>query len=204
MPRIAAILIYPVGGCRGIRVKTTQLSARGLEGDRCWEVVEADGTPVGGDALGRVHVEQKGAELWLLAAGLERLPLIDPAAASAWFTKLVGRPLTCRLMGPEQAGGPPLATATASLGMLNQALPASVPVERFRPNFVLEGTDAFAEDTWLSVKIAGVRCAASTPVPPRLPFGVVLAPKLEGKGTVQLRAGQGLDVEPGVRSDRPT
>lgn len=200
MPRIAAILVYPVVGCRGLRVKTATWSARGLEGDRQWVVTGADGTPVGPDALGRVYVEQKGADLVLVAAGMDRLPLVDAASATAWFTKLLGRPVAVTALAEP---GAPLATSTASLATLNTALPDSVGIERFQPNFVLEGMNPFDEDRWSSVKLVGVRCAASTPQPPRLPFGVVLTPRLEGSATMQVRAGQSLDVEPGVRSDRP-
>lgn len=194
MPRIAAILIYPVGGCRGVRVKSCGLSARGLEGDRRWKLIEADGAPVAQEpALARVWVEQKGPALWLVAAGMDRLPLADESLAGAWCSKLLGRPVRCL---QDDGPAPLLATTTASLAALNQALPQSVGVELFGPNLVLEGTDPFAEDGWAAVKVGGVRFLAS-PHPHRLrtPFGVTLTPQLAGAAPASLRAGQGLDVE---------
>ncbi|HEV2914191.1 MAG TPA: MOSC domain-containing protein [Pyrinomonadaceae bacterium] len=41
----------------------------------------------------------------------------------------------------------------ASLADLNERLDAPVPVNRFRPNFVLSGAAAFAEDDWKRIKI---------------------------------------------------
>lgn len=200
MPRIAALLIYPVEGCRAVRVKSCGLSARGLDGDRRWRVNAEDGEALGAEqahTLGRVWVEQKGAELWASAPGADRL-LLDPAAvdaAGAWFTRLLSRPVRCVRLADGQSAGPLLATTTASLAALNQTLAKSVTVDLFHPNLVLEGTDPFAEDRWATVQVGGVRCAvAAHPHTLRPHFGVTLTPALTGAATVQLRAGQGLDV----------
>ncbi len=40
-----------------------------------------------------------------------------------------------------------------SLGDLNSRLEKPVPMNRFRPNFVVEGAEAFAEDNWKKIKI---------------------------------------------------
>ena len=41
----------------------------------------------------------------------------------------------------------------ASLADLNSRLAESVPMNRFRPNFVVAGSEAFAEDTWKKIRI---------------------------------------------------
>jgi len=42
VPRLAAIYVYPVKGCRGVRVERAQVVERGLEGDRRWMIVDRD------------------------------------------------------------------------------------------------------------------------------------------------------------------
>jgi uncharacterized protein len=44
----------------------------------------------------------------------------------------------------------------ASLEDLNQRLPTAVSMQRFRPNIVISGSAAFAEDTWQQIKIGEV------------------------------------------------
>jgi len=57
-------------------------------------------------------------------------------------------------------GFPVLIVSEASLDALNRRLTARgcdpVPVTRFRPNLVIGGCDAFAEDTWHTVQIGSV------------------------------------------------
>jgi uncharacterized protein len=200
MPRIAAILIYPVEGCRGVRVKGCALTSRGLDGDRRWKVIAEDGAPFTGDqarVLGKVWVEQTGSQLWASAAGLDRLLLVPEACegAGAWFSRLLSRPVRATRLAHADFSGPMVATTTASLAALNQQLPKSVTVDVFRPNFVLEGTDPFVEDTWTAVSVGGVRCAvAPNPHSLRPQFGITLEPALAGAASVQLRAGQSLEI----------
>jgi hypothetical protein len=55
---------------------------------------------------------------------------------------------------------PLLVTTEASLRELNrrisEALGDPVPMNRFRPNLVLSGSEAFAEDTWKRIRIGNV------------------------------------------------
>jgi len=46
-----------------------------------------------------------------------------------------------------------LVTNAASLDALNAALQAPVPMDRFRPNIVVDGAAAFAEDGWSQLRI---------------------------------------------------
>ena len=54
-----------------------------------------------------------------------------------------------------------LVTTTASLAALNADMEAhgegSVGMDRFRPNIVIEGAEAFAEDHWAALEIGGLR-----------------------------------------------
>ncbi len=50
-------------------------------------------------------------------------------------------------------GFPFLLIGEASLGELNSRLRSPVPMDRFRPNLVVSGTDAFAEDSWKKIRI---------------------------------------------------
>lgn len=53
-------------------------------------------------------------------------------------------------------GFPFLLLSTASLDSLNRRLSLPVPMDRFRPNIVVEGCEAHAEDSWHRVRIGEV------------------------------------------------
>jgi uncharacterized protein YcbX len=53
-------------------------------------------------------------------------------------------------------GFPFLMIGEASLAELNRRLPRPLPMNRFRPNLVVAGAGAFAEDTWRGIRIAGI------------------------------------------------
>jgi uncharacterized protein YcbX len=98
--------------------------------------------------------------------------------ASAWFSRHLG--VRCeivrlcdeevRAVSPKYArpgdevsfadGYPVLAIGEASLAALNERLAAHVPMDRFRPNVVLSGCEAFAEDTWTQVALGAVQFRA--------------------------------------------
>ena len=44
----------------------------------------------------------------------------------------------------------------ASLDDLNSRLDSPVPMNRFRPNLVVEGCEAFAEDSWKKIRIGEI------------------------------------------------
>lgn len=64
-------------------------------------------------------------------------------------------------------GAPLLVTTSSSLDDLNRRIVgtggAPVPMDRFRPNLVLEGTEPFEEDRWAAIDIARVRFRATGP-----------------------------------------
>lgn len=51
---------------------------------------------------------------------------------------------------------PFLLISEASLTDLNSRLDTPVPMNRFRPNLVVSGTEAFAEDTWKKIKVGEI------------------------------------------------
>jgi uncharacterized protein YcbX len=85
--------------------------------------------------------------------------------AAAWVSDFLGTPLRLvrfdadrpRVCAPEWTQGehaltefadgfPMLVISRASLAELNSRLPTALPMERFRPNLVLDGLDAYDED----------------------------------------------------------
>lgn len=97
--------------------------------------------------------------------------MIADARTNDWFSQKLGRPL--RLVHMPDAsrrrtdgryaqgltslsdGFPYLIASQASLDDLNRRLEQPVPMDRFRPNIVIAGGEAFQEDGWKEVRIGG-------------------------------------------------
>ena len=60
-------------------------------------------------------------------------------------------------------GFPVLLISQASLEDLNQRLSQPVPMNRFRPNLVVQGCEAFAEDRWRRIRIGSVEFEVAKP-----------------------------------------
>jgi uncharacterized protein len=56
-------------------------------------------------------------------------------------------------------GYPLLLISEESLADLNRRLPKSLPMNRFRPNVVVRGGEAYAEDCWSRIRIGQVECS---------------------------------------------
>ncbi|MEV3973302.1 MOSC N-terminal beta barrel domain-containing protein [Streptomyces sp. NPDC050698] len=113
----------------------------------------------------------------------------DDEAAHAWFSSFLGievrlaymdDPAVRRPLAPEYArpgetvsfadGFPLLLTTTASLDALNSliargehAAEGPLPMNRFRPNVVVAGTAAWAEDEWSLLAVGRVRFRVAKP-----------------------------------------
>lgn len=211
---ITDLAIYPVKSCRGIPLRSAQVTPTGLRDDRHWMLVRPNGRFVTQRelprlALVRTAVDEAGvtltapgmAPLRVPRAGTgERLGItvwsftgrgIDAGeAASAWCTEFLATPLRLVRFDTESPracsanwtqgiaattefadGYPVLVISRASLADLNSRLPQALPMERFRPNVVIDGVDAYDEDRIHELRVDGVtlrivkpctRCAITT------------------------------------------
>jgi uncharacterized protein YcbX len=109
--------------------------------------------------------------------------LADSAGVADWLTDFLETP--CRLLyvpsslarpvaapwGREHDrtaftdGFPVLLIGEGSLAELNDRLDRQVPMDRFRPNLVVSGTEPFEEDRWLRVRIGHLEFRAVKPCP---------------------------------------
>jgi uncharacterized protein YcbX len=96
------------------------------------------------------------------------------AEAARWLSALLGRSLRLvrippdheRRVNPDRVpepaftaysdGYPLLVLSRESLADLNGRLPAPLAMERFRPNLVIEGVAAYAEDGWRRIRVGQV------------------------------------------------
>jgi uncharacterized protein YcbX len=123
--RIARLFVYPVKSCGGVEIKESVLTETGLDLDRAWMVVDADGQFVSQRALPRmalVKVQLKTHEVVLRAPGMlalhlaidtveaparvrvwdDEVPAYDMGAIAAqWFSDFLGRPLRLVRFDPE-------------------------------------------------------------------------------------------------------
>jgi uncharacterized protein len=130
--------------------------------------------------------EDGGAEmLWVTIWRAKVQAAAAGPAADAWFSAFLGRPVrlvylddpTRRQVDPEFGapddrvsfadGYPLLLTTVGSLeslgGWLAEAGDEPVPMNRFRPNAVIAGTPAWAEDGWHRVRIGAVPFRVAKP-----------------------------------------
>jgi uncharacterized protein YcbX len=124
--RIARLFIYPVKSCAGVELQEAVLTETGLDLDRAWMVVDAQGRFVTQRQLPRmalVRPQMKHSEVVLRAPGMLALHLqIDAveeamkvriwddvvsaydmgAVAAQWFSDFLGQPLRLVRFDPEQ------------------------------------------------------------------------------------------------------
>ncbi|SDA15191.1 MOSC domain-containing protein [Sphingomonas sp. NFR15] len=194
-----ALYRYPVKSLRGHALGMATIGARGIEGDRRWMIVDANGrflTRREAPEMALFDVRPEGDALVFdhPKAGAHRTPRpsdtaarIDAliwadtvsvrmadAATNDYLARALGRPVRLVFQGDEGVrpvspshalpgdhvslsdGYPLLIVARASLDALNAALMVPIPVERFRPNLVVDGGAAWDEDRWRRIRIGGV------------------------------------------------
>jgi len=123
--------------------------------------------------------EPKGARVRVRVWQDECDALLVSSQADAWFSRQLGIP--CRLVYmPDDSirptnpnytragdhvgfadGFPILVASQASLEDLNSRLANPLPMNRFRPNLLVSGCEAFAEDEWPSFEVGGTRFRAA-------------------------------------------
>jgi uncharacterized protein len=196
MASVRELNIYPLKSGRRIRCASAQLTASGLQWDRCWMLIDRRGRFLSQRThpqLARIEPSLAADSLSLRMSGLAPLVLpLEPQgaarevsvwsdqcegldqgdAAADWSSRAVGEPVrlvrapvrplrtaSAQFAGPDPPpltftdGYPVLICNHASLEELNRRMPEPIPMERFRPNLVLEGLPAFAEDTIATVTI---------------------------------------------------
>jgi uncharacterized protein YcbX len=219
---LTGLNIHPVKSTAIRPVAWADVMLGGLDGDRTWVIVDAEGVLVSARELHSLFAitpdtpttdPSLTSALRLRAADLPDL-LVDvptgdrvrtriheqelqglPAGpeADAWLRKALGRDdlrlvwcddPTRRMLDPAHsrpddytayADGYPVTIASeASLRQLNDWItesaldrgeepPAPLPMERFRPNVVVDGDTPFAEDDWTSVVVGDVRFRVAKP-----------------------------------------
>jgi uncharacterized protein YcbX len=210
---LAGLFIHPVKSLRACAVRSAEVDALGLVGDRRFLVADETGRFLTQRTLPRmalVATALSADTLTLSAEGAGDLMVpraADPAAPlrtvsvwkseglqaedcgdapAAWLGDFLG--VKCRLVrvgpaflrpvlkpGRARPGDvvgfadayPFLLLSEASLTDLNDRLTAgggeSLPVDRFRPNLLVNGCPAYAEDTWTRLRIGGVIFRAGGP-----------------------------------------
>jgi uncharacterized protein YcbX len=143
---------------------------------RLQPTITADGLHLRGGNGETIEVRQPSTDAATLTVQVWRSTVTAPLAAApvhAWLSRQLDR--ECRLVympddlvrttNPDYSrpgdrvsfadGYPLLLTTQASLDRLNGELEAPVPMERFRPNLVVTGSEPFAEETWQQITIGG-------------------------------------------------
>jgi uncharacterized protein YcbX len=95
-------------------------------------------------------------------------------AAAEWFSTVLGQPLWLARIGDDYKRNirlndnvlesevhfgdafPILVITEASLNNLNNRLESAVPMNRFRPNIVISGSEAHDEDTWKEIRVGDI------------------------------------------------
>ncbi|KAG6781281.1 hypothetical protein POTOM_014172 [Populus tomentosa] len=188
--KVSSIFIYPVKSCRGISLSQAPLTPTGFRWDRNWLVVNNRGrayTQRVEPKLALVEIElpdeafsegwepTKNSFMKIKAPGMSvlKISLMKPsevaegvsvwewsgsaldegAEAAKWFSDYLGKP-----------------SKLGSLDALNQLLREPVPINRFRPNILVEGCEPFSEDLWTEIRISkftfeGVKLCSRCKIP---------------------------------------
>ncbi|MFI5964545.1 MOSC domain-containing protein [Streptomyces asoensis] len=144
---LTGITYYPVKGCAGTALTEATLTAGGLPHDRTWAIADEKGDPrwQGGDpALALITPERNQDGLTLRAPGRDPVRADDPDV-HAWLTDFLGAPSTL-VPFPDGNAGRLHLVSRATLDALNRRIAARgaapVPMDRFRPNLVVDGWTA--------------------------------------------------------------
>ncbi|KAI9122675.1 hypothetical protein K1719_006515 [Acacia pycnantha] len=130
-------------------------------------VLKAPGREALKICLSRPHGVADGVSVWEWSGSA----LDEGDEASKWFSDYLGKPSRlvrfnteseARAVNPNYANGhnimfsdcfPFLLLSQGSMDALNKLLKEPIPVNRFRPNILVEGCEPFSEDLWTEIKI---------------------------------------------------
>lgn len=183
---ISGLYLYPIKSGAAVSVDAWDLDDRGLRHDREYMVVDAEGVFLTQREVPKLalvswqqpHVVTPIGRAAVVPSGQREITVWDFHGTAGdcgddvagLLSSFLERP--CRLVhaGPglrrrsdDGASGigfadgyPLLLIGEASLEALNERLPTPLPMDRFRPNIVIAGSEPFAEDQWLRIKLGGV------------------------------------------------
>lgn len=183
--KLTSIHVYPVKGARGVALASSDVLVTGLRHDRRFMLVDAEGrfmTQREHPKMALVDVALGTESLTIggeieaplaLPSSLARTKVtvwndtVDavavPGEASTWFSDRLGERCTLVWMPPDVdrcsfADAYPVLVATlSSLADLNARLDTPVPMDRFRPNLVIDGSAPYEEELHPAVTIGAVR-----------------------------------------------
>lgn len=197
--RVSSLVTYPVKGCAGAVLDSAQVSATGLEHDRAFMIVDADGSfrsqrtdPVlavvrcsvadgtltlehasFGSVTVPVDRDSEAREVTMFRSPMRGIDQGDEVAD--WLTEVIEEPSRLvaapRDLGRVTDGISPGSAqfadssavhilSTATLAGLNSRLDVPLPMDRFRPNIVVDGwDDPHREDEVRDVTIGSARLA---------------------------------------------
>jgi uncharacterized protein YcbX len=201
--QLSALYRYPMKSSRAQPLEQASVSAIGIDGDRVWMLIDANGRMITGrecpklvlvdvvidahgatfSVVGRepLHVRsdtfaiEQDCEVWKNRFTALR----GDELADHWFSQYLGEKCSLLYIGgvpgrrrlgnvPEiplsfADGYPLLLIGQSSLDDLNSRLIRSVPMISFRPNLVIAGADAYAEDQWRQLRIGEIRFEVAKP-----------------------------------------
>jgi uncharacterized protein YcbX len=175
--RLSALYRFPLKSGKGETLNQVSLDKLGLDGDRRWMLVD--------EASGRFLTQRAVAKmsqlsaLWNADGGVtiwrDTLRVPDAGdAAGAWVSEFIGKPTRLVQVPLDRArttqagygkdddqvafadGFPLLLIGQASLEDLSSKVGRPLEMLRFRPNLVIEGSEAYAEDSWKRIRIGDV------------------------------------------------
>ncbi|KAG4990554.1 hypothetical protein JHK87_024011 [Glycine soja] len=170
-----------------VRLEPRGLSLLDLHGD--WHdllhVLKAPGMKPLNICLSKQHEVTDAVTVWEWTGSAWD----EGAEASQWFSDFLGKPCQLvrfnsasevRQVDPDYVRGqhrtyfsdgyPFLLLSQESLDALNELLKERIPINRFRPNILVEGCDPYSEDLWTEIKISrfsflGVKLCSRCKVP---------------------------------------
>ncbi|MFY2787276.1 MOSC domain-containing protein [Rhodococcus sp. KRD162] len=208
---VSSLVTYPVKGCAGAALESARVGATGLEHDRAFMIVDADGTfrsqrsdpvlalvrcsvtdevltlqhPSAGSVTVAVDRDSAAQQVTLFGAPMRGIDQGDEIAA--WLAEVIEEPARLvaapRDLGRVTDGISPGSAqfadssavhivSTATLAGLNSRLDVALPMNRFRPNIVIDGwEEPHREDEVRDVGVGSVdlaytklaiRCAVTT------------------------------------------
>ncbi|KAE9023409.1 hypothetical protein PF011_g4012 [Phytophthora fragariae] len=169
-PKVSGLFVYPIESCAGIQLDEAQLTPKGLLHDREWVIIDGARdkfvTQRRYPKLALLHPKllpstdaAQVTSLVLTAKGMPELevPVVNTGegklrVVSVWKDKVeavdqgdAAAEWLDTFMGEEKCG-----SETDS-----RVIPNPMPMNRFRPNIVLRGSPAFADEHWNCITIDG-------------------------------------------------